>query len=333
MEKYKDIIRPYYHWVRNSISLYSNYLNDLKLYKKYSIVFSNKTMLQKETDLILNYHGLEKGMLFKEMKKGFARQRVLVLHKILKDKEIIKNINRSQIKVGYELMCKYYELHIEYLETINDFYTKEQYFFYKGLLKDSYNQSFEGVYSFTKEEFYKNVEELDFYNFANSRKSIRNFTGEKISKTTIEKVIALANTSPSVCNRQASNVYLVEDKNKIESILKIQGGFTGFTENVSQLLILTNDRQFYYTVGERNQFYVDGGIYLMNLLYSLHFYKIACCPANWGKVKSDEVALNKIVSIKESEKVICIIPIGESVTEFNTTLSLRRPSIENFFTL
>lgn len=333
MGKYKAIIRPYYHWVRNTISLYANYLNDLKLYKKYSIVFKKKDLLNKEADLILNYHSLEKGMLFKEMKKGFAVQRVLKLHTILKDSIIIDNINRSQIRVGYEVMCNYYELHRKADFDISEFFTIEQYDYYKRLLDNNYDSEFKGVYEFSREDFYSNVTEFNFKDFAHSRKSIRNFTGAKIEEELLKEVINLANTSPSVCNRQASNVYLVEDKEKIDLLLKIQGGFVGYTKDVKQLLILTNDRKYYYTIGERNQLYIDGGIYLMNLLYSLHFYKIANCPANWGKANKDDKAVLAIVNIPESEKIICMIPIGVSKDNFRTTLSLRRPINENFIKL
>src|SRR5690606_473096 len=106
--------------------------------------------------------------------------------------------------------------------------------------------------------------------------------------------------------------------------LDIQGGFKGYSENVSQLLIVTNDRKYYYTIGERNQLYIDGGIFLMNLLYSLHFYKIAHCPANWGKEIRDEDRLNKVIAFPESEKIICMIPIGIAVNQFKVTLSKRR---------
>ncbi|QBK77624.1 nitroreductase family protein [Myroides odoratimimus] len=326
----KQLIRPIYWWGRIRILFLYNFYIDLRLYKKYSIVFGKKDLLQKEADLILNYHSLEKGMLFEDMKKGFAAYRISNLHKILKDHVVLKSIDRSQIRVGYEVMCKYYELHQDKGWDIDDIYTKEQYEFYKNILVGFYSNTFKGVYDFSKEEFYRNVKNSDFQEFAHSRKSVRDFTGEKIDSSIIEKVIELANTAPSVCNRQASNVYLVEDKQKIDSLLAIQGGFVGYTENVTQLLILTNDRKYYYTIGERNQLYIDGGIYLMNLLYALHYYEVGNCPANWGKEVSDDRKVLSIINIPESEKIICMIPIGKCKSNFRTTLSLRRGYSENF---
>lgn len=241
MDRIKKIIRPLYLWYFNFSGtkigkrwyLISNFYNDYRLYKKYATAFSKKDLKNKEADLILNYHSLEKGMLFKNMKLGFAKNRIQNLHKILNDKDILENVHRSQIKVGYQVICKYYELHQEKGLEISDFYTKAQYDFYKTALENHYTDCFSGIYSWKKEEFYKDVQTKGFESFAKSRQSIRNFTGELISHDRLIKAIEIANTAPSVCNRQASNVYLIEDKNKIDEILAVQGGFVGYTENVS----------------------------------------------------------------------------------------------------
>lgn len=333
MEKIKKVLRPFYLWYFNfdqtilgkNRDAFVNFWVDCKLFRKYSTAFTKKNMKNKEADLILAYHSLEKGMLFNKMKPRFAKYRIEKAHKILSDKNIIKNAHRSQIKVGYQVVCKYYELHKEKGIDISDFYTEQQYSFYKNVLKKEYSDCFRGIHSWTNADFYENIEKRGFNEFANLRKSIRDFTGEKIDVEIINKVIELANTAPSVCNRQASHVYLIENKKQIDDILKVQDGFNGYSENVNQLMIVTNDRKFYYTVGERNQLYIDGGIYVMNLLYALHFYQIANCPANWGKTVKEEKRLQPIIQIPESEKIICLIPIGIAKEKFNTTLSLRRP--------
>lgn len=333
MKRIRKILKPLYLLVityKNTNlylqkELFLNFIYDYKLYRKYATAFSKKDLKNKEADLILNYHSLEKGMLFENMKSGFAKHRIVNLHKILSDPEVLKNISRSQIKVAYQVICKYYELHQEKELDISSFYTENQYNSYKQSLKDFYTCEFSGIYNWNKEKFYENVKTKGFYDFAKSRQSIRKFTGNKIPLEKIEAAIEIANTAPSVCNRQASNVYLIQDKEKIDQILKVQGGFEGYTENVQQLLIVTNDRRYYYTIGERNQFYIDGGIYLLNLLYALHFLEIANCPANWGKKKNAEKKLQPIIKIPESEKIICMIPIGEATDKFNTTLSKRRP--------
>lgn len=122
----------------------------------------------------------------------------------------------------------------------------------------------------------------------------------------------------------------MSDKAKIDDILKIQGGFTGYVKNVRQLLILTTDISYFYTVGERNQFYIDGGIFLMNLLYSLHYFKIGNCPANWGKTIKDDKEIRKLVDISLKDKIICCVPIGVVTSDVEVCYSKRRTLSEVF---
>lgn len=309
--------------IYNFYLLLTNFFKDLILYYKHSTVFKNDTFKKIECQIILDYHSIEKGLLYKNPKPRFAQQRIINLHNNLKKEVVINNVKLSQIKVGYQVMCKYFELNQNLSVDISDYFTEQDYKFYKKVLLDSYSADFKGTIAYSRDEFYKYNNEK-FENFSSSRKSIRSFTGEKIDISIIKKVIQLASNAPSVCNRQSSKVYLVENEKIIDEVLKIQGGFTGYTKNVKQLLILTTDRNYFYSIGERNQMYIDGGIFLMNLLYSLHYHKIANCPANWGKLIQEEKLLNKYIKVPESEKIICMIPIGEAEENFRVTLSQRR---------
>ena len=110
--------------------------------------------------------------------------------------------------------------------------------------------------------------------------------------------------------------------------MTIQGGLTGYTDGVSQLMVVVSDRNYFYTVGERNQLYIDGGLFLMNLLYALHYYEIGATPLHWGHNKDKDQEIMKEISLSESEKVICVVAIGIPKDEFKTTLSLRRDNNE-----
>lgn len=311
------------NYARNFLLLIFNTIEDFKLYLKHSIVFNKDGLHKIECQLILDYHSIEKGLLFKKTKPRFAQQRIINLHPRLALSLIKNNINRSQIRVAYQVMCEYYELHQQSGVDISDYYTQVQYEDYKLTLGDAYTSKFKGAIDYLKDDFYSQVK-ADFATFSSSRKSVREYTGELVSSSLIEQAITLALNTPSVCNRQACKVYLLEDKVRIDKLLTIQGGLTGYTQNVNQVLLLTVDRNYFYTVGERNQFYIDGGMFLMNMLYALHFYKIANCPANWGKLVQEEKNLAGIVDLPESEKIICVVPIGVAKDEFRVTLSLRR---------
>lgn len=312
---------------RNIYLIATNYYKDLCLYYRHSTVFKSNELSKIECQLILDYHGVEKGFLFQNTRPRFAQQRIENLHRYLNLELIRENIQRSQIKVAYQVMCQYYELHKNIGIDISDYYTEQQYNYYKDILATSYNSEFKGAIECYSSSFYDSISS-DFSGFSNSRKSIREYTGESVPIALIEQAITLALNTPSVCNRQASKVYFLNDKNKVLDVLKIQGGLAGYTDNVTQLLILTVDRNYFYTIGERNQLYIDGGMFLMNLLYALHFHKIANCPIHWGKTVQEEKALEGVLTIPESEKIICMIPIGIAKEKFKVTLSQRRDLVE-----
>ncbi|MFS2000994.1 nitroreductase family protein [Vibrio breoganii] len=314
----------YQHWL-----LLSNYMTDMILYRRDSTVFSLNTPNKIECQLILDYHSVEKGLLFENTKPRFARERIIKLHPNLALDSVKSRVNESQITVAYSVMCEYYELHEKNGIDISDYFTITQYNNYKAILSENYDPAFHGAINYSRDEFYLLAEE-DFFKFSHSRKSIRKFTGEKAPLKAIKSAIQIALNTPSVCNRQASKVYLIDDKKKVDEILRIQGGMTGYTQNISQVLILTVDRNYFYTIGERNQFYIDGGMFLMNLLYGLHYNKIANCPANWGKTIQEEKQLVDIIELPKSEKIMCIVPIGLAENKFRVTLSKRRNLSEVF---
>src|SRR5690554_1672113 len=90
---------------RNLYYLFSNTFVDFKLYYKYSTIFKVDDLKKEEALLILDYHSIEKGMLFIDMKSRFAKNRVERIHKQLKSVNLLNHLDRSQIKVTIQIMC------------------------------------------------------------------------------------------------------------------------------------------------------------------------------------------------------------------------------------
>lgn len=301
------------------IKLISNVFWDGMLFYRHSMVFKQDSFFKVESRIILHYHGIEKGFLHINFRYRFAVERIKELIALLYLEDVVRNKERTQIAAAYLAMCKYYERHDDNNVDISDYYSKEAYEFFKTQSTLKTNITLEH----NKDSYLENSKK-SFLEFSNSRCSVRSFNGEKISLEKIEKVVEIAKNAPSVCNRQPTRVYYVDNKEKISKILKIQGGLSGHTEGISQLMLVVSNRNYFYTVGERNQLYVDGGLFLMNLLYALHYYGIAACPLHWGHNKHKDKEIMDVISLSEAEKVICVVPIGIPKAKFNTTLSLRR---------
>lgn len=300
-----------------------NTFEDAKLFYKHSMVFKQNTYNKIESKIVLHYHAIEKGFLHKNFRYRFGEDRVRDLIKLLSLDIIKQNCKKSQVASAYLAICKYYEKHESENVDISDFYKLEDYKLFKKMV--TLNMT---VIKDWESGSYFNEVHRDFKDFSRSRKSVRNFKEDKVSLDTIEKVIELAKNAPSVCNRQPTKVYYLENKDKIDRILNIQGGLTGYTKEINQLFVVVADRNYFYSIGERNQLYIDGGLFIMNLLYALHYYKVAACPAHWGHPIEKDKEILEVIPLLESEKVLCIIPIGFPADSFKTTLSLRRENDE-----
>ena len=138
------------------------------------------------------------------------------------------------------------------------------------------------------------------------------------------KAVEMARYAPSVCNRQSWKVHIFKDRDKIDTLLGLQNGNNGFTQSIKQLLIITGDTKK-FTKLESNQVFIDGGLFSMSLLLSLHSKEIASCCLNTCLPYLDEVKVKKIGKISGSERLIMMIGIGNYKDSFEVAISDRIP--------
>lgn len=311
---------------RKILSYYfkKNYRQDFDLFVRDSTVFHKDNYNKIETHIILHYHSLEKGFLHQPIRPKFGKAKVKELLDYLKNNYVIPKLNNSQIQAALLVLLKYYEYHQNNSINIEDYYRESDY----QTIKEKYTLSkTKPIINKTKKEVFS-FTGSDFKDFSKSRHSIRNYSGKIISNETISECIDIAKTAPSVCNRQGIKVYLVNDQTKVNELVKLQGGLAGFEKNINQLLIVTGNRNYYYAIGERHQLFVDGGLFIMNLLYALHYKKVAACPAHWCYEEKYDEQVRPLINMSSSEKIVTFITIGEAIDDVNVTLSLRRDTNE-----
>ncbi len=93
----------------------------------------------------------------------------------------------------------------------------------------------------------------------------------------LERVISLAVQAPSVSNTQSWSVRAYRDAQDISDILKLQNGNVG-NSPIPVLLVVTVDIRNFTGSNERNQMCIDGGIFLQQLLLSLHALGLYLMP-------------------------------------------------------
>jgi nitroreductase len=179
-----------------------------------------------------------------------------------------------------------------------------------------------GVLPFSRAEL-SEARNAGFKSFFKSRYSVRQFAGGVIPEEDIRRAVELAQKTPSVCNRQSWRVHAFNDAEKMERLLAIQSGSSGFGEQASYVLIVTCELRSFLGIDERYQPWIDGGMFAMSLCLAFHDLGYGSCCLNWSKVPRDDKAMRASAAISPSEQIIMLMAVGTLADEFNVARSYR----------
>ncbi|WP_101523471.1 nitroreductase family protein [Nocardioides houyundeii] len=157
-----------------------------------------------------------------------------------------------------------------------------------------------------------------------SRRSVRDFGAGTVNPSLVYDAVRLARFTPSVCNRQAWLVHWYTDPVQVQGILRRQNGNAGFGEHVPSVAIITVDTRLFAGPGERNQRWVDGGMFAANFANALHLNGLATCFLNWSMSNRASTDLRTLAEIPDHEDVITLLAIGTPPDQFRAARSPRR---------
>ncbi|MDH6235376.1 nitroreductase family protein [Cryobacterium sp. CG_9.6] len=164
-----------------------------------------------------------------------------------------------------------------------------------------------------------------FDDFFTSRRSIRDFDSSlNVDIADIEAAVALATNTPSVCNRQAFRVHMYTGKQAVTSVLSQQNGNAGFRNSIPVVLVVTVDARLFSGASERNQRWIDGGLFAMTLGWALHSRDLGTCFLNWSMKNSESDALRSSAGIAAHEDIVTLIAVGIPPKSFKVARSPRR---------
>lgn len=177
-------------------------------------------------------------------------------------------------------------------------------------------------YSINRDVYFSHTND-GFVAFSSSRNSCRNLPGH-VSDDSLRRALELSMNAPSTCNRQSHRIHLLQSAESKRIILSIQSGNRGFGDIADQFILITSDLRCWPSNHQRNAPYVDGGIYLMNLLYCLHYERIAACTLNMYLDVIRTQRLHNELNIPGYEVPIALVAIGIPPETFDLASSHRR---------
>ncbi|MGK7939756.1 MAG: nitroreductase family protein [Crocosphaera sp.] len=282
--------------------------------------YSRLTRCNLKALITKDYHRIEKGLALKEPRLGFGEKTVEnLIAGVTKYQEIYGSDELVQISIN--TLLAYCEFHQHKNYEISPIY--EMIMALKNKITQEKKTTEGGTKLIKKEEIWNNAKQ-DMKTFFASRHSIRNFSDEDVDLELIKQAVAMAQKTPSVCNRQSSKVYVFSKEEEKQKVLSYQNGNRGFGEQASKVLIVTSELQNFTSVGERNQCWIDGGMYAMSLVYALHSLGIGTCCLNWSVEHHVDQQLRKAAEISDSEAVIMMIAVGHLPDQLKVAQSPRK---------
>lgn len=298
---------------RNANLLLSSYLADIRRYAFNSGAVRTGGPELLETLIVMDYHRIEKGLTLSDPRPWFGKDVILRLCANLSALTALSDHDEYVVAGAVGALDAYEE---EFRRTTGDepaWWATASEQLTRVRAREVASEQRGGVEplhaGFTQQNF-EHERFLPFASLARNRSSVRNFTEDLVGVETIRACVEIAQSSPSVCNRQASRVRLVERGPKMDELLALQNGNRGFGNTASHIALITADLHAFVSPGERNQPFIDGGLFAMSFLYALEERLVGTCCLNWSTTSKQDKKLRTAAAIPDHEVILMMIAIG-----------------------
>jgi nitroreductase len=276
----------------------------IKRYEKFSFVTGNcQIKEQYEASITRLYHTIEKGLAYTNYRAGFGSDNVKVLVAEM----------QHYASQGYDTEASFYKtalcvLH-RYIEK-NRLYKHVDVKLNEAVEKlPGFPNDEGGILEFCPADV-EQMHSMDYHDFAKSRHAIRHFSEIPVELEKVKDAIKFAQLTPSACNRQGWRTRIIVDKSVLENVLKNQNGNRGFGQEIDKLLLVTADLRYFNSDREVFQAYIDGGMYAMSLINSLHYECVGTIPLSGSLTQVQEDKIRNILRLDDAEVIILFIGVG-----------------------
>ena len=296
------------------------YASDIKYRKRFLRGLCKDSKDKSDAEIMLIMHALEKGMSFAVKKKGFGKEKSVALVEVLNRHIMLYGID-NQVVVAINILQSY----LSDPDSTDDKEVRNAIEGFVSSHSDLLKESIGGAKNVSHPE--GNPQYDTILKFYKSRNSVRDFSSVPLTKEELDKAIAIAQQSPSACNRQASRVYVVQDKNLIRNVMDNQLGDQGWCNNADTLFIVTSIASYFGSLYERDEPFIDGGMFAMNLIMGLHAQGIASCCKMYIRHPKIDNTIRELITIPKDEIPIILILAGHYPNHSVTSPISRRNEI------
>jgi nitroreductase len=155
------------------------------------------------------------------------------------------------------------------------------------------------------------------------RHSVRDFEARPVSRSIILEAVGLAQRTPSVCNRQGWQVVAIQKPEVLSLFRQIHKGFTRPEQYLSTLLVICFTKSAFDYPVERNQGFIDGGLFSMSLMHAFTHLGVGSCPLNANITLRSEKKFRKAIGLSDQYGIVLFMAVGHYKDETIVPVSHR----------
>jgi nitroreductase len=270
--------------------------------------------------LMVQYHAIEKGLSLRDVRLGFGQAHLDEIFRLLREWRC-RNLDCADraFTGAVAALEGYVRFHQERGYPVEEVEKRLH-----DLCLERGTSTLDGATIAIQNDDVRREARSTFDHLAASRHSIRNFDGRPVAPELIERAVGIASYSPSACNRQAWRVHALRDPSRKRAALELQNGNRGFRESIDVVLVVTCDLRAFGDPTERNQAWIDGGMFAMTLLHALHFLGLGACALNWCTTWAQDRTFRQAVGIPANECILMLVAVGHLPSTLRVARSKRR---------
>jgi nitroreductase len=141
----------------------------------------------------------------------------------------------------------------------------------------------------------------------------------------VDKAILAANQSPSACNRQPFEYYIIDNPELVSMAVKLPMGTAGYAHNIPMLIVAVGNLEAYKEERDRHLIYIDASLSNMSLMLSLETLGLSSCSINWPDIESRESQMDKFLKLNSHQRPVMCIGVGYPDPEGMVAFSEKKP--------
>lgn len=151
-----------------------------------------------------------------------------------------------------------------------------------------------------------------------TRRSVRKYTDQKISKDTITEILTAAQYAPTAHNKQPWEFLVVDDKEVLSHLRSIQR-WTSFAKDAACVIFVCGDENQSFSRHKDNETWsfvdIDCALATENLLLAAHAKGLGCCYCGAAPMQKVVDDLKEYLHLPENIRPFAIITMGYPAEE------------------